>query len=131
MAFCGVALQGPRVFPVQLGRLDEAIARRPRSDRSDRIQSVMPADLPSRADRGSVRHRKGVSPPRDDARSLALPVTYVTAMDARQMVCGAVGSSVPLHQACVLNLGRFLGRMGLGMSPESRVQGAEADPDGD
>lgn len=40
------------------------------------------------------------------------PVAYVTQVDARRIVWGRDGQTIPLHQACVLNLGRFLGRLG-------------------
>lgn len=40
------------------------------------------------------------------------PVAYVTQVDARRIVQGR-GGQIPLHQACVLNLGRFLGRLGV------------------
>ncbi len=40
-----------------------------------------------------------------------VPVVHVTAADARSIVHGEARHTVPLHQPCVLNLGKFLGRL--------------------
>lgn len=51
------------------------------------------------------------------------PVAYVTQANARRILRGGDGQTIPLHQACVLNLGRFLGRLGAADPDELRGMG--------
>jgi hypothetical protein len=84
LAFCGAALQGVGILPVHLGHLDAGALKK--------------------------ALRSGFS--------LA---AYVTPDQARRMIHSPVGDGgvpggrggVAFHAACMLNLGRFLGRLGL------------------
>lgn len=90
LAFCGAPLQGPKIFPVRLGHLDSL-------------------------DGGLFERGRAVAAKRLARSRLATgtPVVYVTTVDARSIVHDVDGPSVVLHQACVLNFGRFLGRLGV------------------
>ncbi len=117
LAFCGAALQGPGLFSVHLGHLDESALAR--LDLFGVDVSRSPDRLSSRSlgSRDVTGHRVGVPRVVVDARSSTRKplrggvslVAYVTADQARGLV-GRDRSAVPLHSACVLNFGKFLGK---------------------
>ncbi len=107
LAFCGVVLQGPGVLAVRLGQGSDPVER-PALPKG--TQGANGAGRARRA-RGQIRSASEVlARAREPGVVLA---ACVTAVQARQMVRGQF-RPVPLHQACVLNLGRFLGRLGVG-----------------